>query len=1170
MTDGHCFISYSAADGLEFATKLADELQGGHPFIKVWLDKRELDASIVDWDDQLANAIKACKCLVFVMTPDSTAKGSTCKEEWTWALKYKKPVICLLKDKKADVPFRLANRQYIDISSNFDAGIAQLRSAIQRLDEPEGVLEELERRLSQAKRDFQRTPHEKEKPRIQAEIDDLNKQIESQQKFVDNPKAAQEQTQKNIEAGLERERKPQLPVTNYQSTKFINPPPGIAPNYFQDRVVETEQVVKFLQDDSQRLMTLVGRGGVGKTAMVCRLLKGLEGGELPDGLGSMRVNGIVYLSESGSHRVNFANLFYDLCKLLPADAANALDAVYKNPQASTASKMSALLDRFTAGKVVLLLDNIEPLISVETFDIADAELDECLRALLHGAHSALKVILTTRVAPRGLNLCEPGRQRKLELEKGLEQKYAVEMLREMDVDGKLGLKSADPEVLKRACERTLGFPRALEALFAILASDRYTTLDELLAMPTPVNVVEALVGEAFNRLDTNAQKVMQALAVYNRPVTPAAVDYLLAPHLPAIDSAPILQRLANMHFARKESGRFYLHPVDREFAFGLIENRDWRLEISDSDESQETDSQSPITNYQLPFTQHDLTVRAADYFAAARKPRAEWKKLDDLSAQLAEFDLRCAAGDYDTAASVLDDFDFDYLLLWGHYRLMIQMHEKVTKKIIDPTLRLGNLNGLGLAYQQLGDARKSILYFEQGIPAAQEAKDRGWEGAFLGNLGNAYAALGDARKAIEFHEQALVIAREIGDRRGEGAALGNLGNAYADLGDARKAIEFHEQALVIDREIGDRGGEGAALGNLGNAYADLGDARKAIEFYEQQLLIVREIGDRRGEGAALGNLGSAYAALGDARKAIEFDEQSLAIKREIGDRRGEGNSLGRLGNYYADLGDARKAIEFHEQQLLIVREIGDRGGEGAALGNLGNAYADLGDARKAIEFHEQALVIAREIGDRLGEGANTLNAGIAFLALEEFQKAMDKLSQSVQIGSEISSPQMQLESYWGIAQAYLLQNDLVNARATIEAALQYDVPQNNHNASVLYGVIALRQGDEVTARGAFVRAIGQADEILSKTAEYYDALDAKGLALCGLALVGAGLRVRPGQTHGSARTEIAEAIETFRKARKIAPHAGVVKSVLRLFDELAKCDPDGILKAVRPAAEGAE
>ncbi|MDP1779256.1 MAG: hypothetical protein Q8K73_03185 [Anaerolineales bacterium] len=47
-----------------------------------------------------------------------------------------------------------------------------------------------------------------------------------------------------------------------------------------------------------------------------------------------------------------------------------------------------------------------------------------------------------------------------------------------------------------------------------------------------------------------------------------------------------------------------------------------------------------------------------------------------------------------------------------------------------------------------------------------------------------------------------------------------------------------------------------------------------------------------------------------------------------------------------------------------------------------------------------------------------------------------------------------------------------------------------------------------------------------------------------------------------------QAIETFRAARKIALHAGVVKSVLRLFDELVKCDEEGILKDVRKVIEG--
>jgi hypothetical protein len=49
---------------------------------------------------------------------------------------------------------------------------------------------------------------------------------------------------------------------------------------------------------------------------------------------------------------------------------------------------------------------------------------------------------------------------------------------------------------------------------------------------------------------------------------------------------------------------------------------------------------------------------------------------------------------------------------------------------------------------------------------------------------------------------------------------------------------------------------------------------------------------------------------------------------------------------------------------------------------------------------------------------------------------------------------------------------------------------------------------------------------------------------------------------------LSRAVETFQKARKIAPHAGVVKSVLRLFDELVKCDEEGMLKDVRKTVEG--
>jgi tetratricopeptide (TPR) repeat protein len=1063
MTD-HCFISYSTADALEFARQLADELEGGEDkTVKTWFDKRDIDPAR-DWDDQIVAGIRSCKCMLFVMTKDSTAQGSMCKNEWNWALRYKKPLVPIRLHKEAEQPFGLGNRQWIDFTGDFKQGLAKLRLFLRHMDTPEGQLEALNDRLSDADRDLRRA-QPAETARIQTEIDDLKAKIKRQEEIVRDPEAARKQTEANIQSGLERERQPEKPVAGKATTRFINPPPGVAPTYFQDRTAETREVARFLRDDSQRLLTIVGRGGLGKTAMVCRLLKALEGGALPDGLGDLKVDGIVYLSESGSHRVNFANIFAGLSQLLPAESAAALETLYRDPQASPAAKMSALLERFPDGKTLLLLDNLEPLIDVETFAIGDAELDESLCAFLHGAHSGLKIILTTRIAPRALNLCEPGRQRVLPLDGGLETPYAENILREMDADGRLGLKTAPDALLARAREATRGYPRALEALFAILASDRYTSLEEILAaagQALPENVIQSLVGEAFSRLDGEAQQVMQALAVYNRPVAPAAVDYLLQPRAPGINSAATLNRLVTMQFARRESGRYYLHPVDREYAFNIIPEgeKDLVSEIAenleddtfssfslpplpplssasddldndtnssfslpplpplssafggsdndaddDSGDDDEIDFENYFNDFREPredFTRYGLLDRAADYFARARKPREEWKKLEDLAAQLAEFDLRCEAGDYDTAASVLIEIDYDYLLLWGHYRLMIDLHLRVKDKLTDKTLRMSNLNGLGLAHRSIGKVKESIDFFQQGLETTREATDRGWGGAFLGNLGNAYANLGEARKAIEFYEQALGIAREIGDREGEGTELSNLGNRYAELGETRKAIEFYEQALVIFREIDARKGEGIVLGNLFDVFIDVGEIDNAIQSAQKGLEIINEIG---------------------MPPTYEFGYLSLA---------------------------------------------------------------------------------------------------------------------------------------------YLLRNNLASARINIEKALQYDEPANNHNVSVLHGIIALRQGERGSAQAAFAQSIAQADELLAKTPDFYDALDAKGLAMCGSA-VSREWRVESSKERDEV---IAEAVEAFRAARKIACHAGVVKRVLRLFDELAKCDADGVLVEARKAAEG--
>ena len=233
-------------------------------------------------------------------------------------------------------------------------------------------------------------------------------------------------------------------------------------------------------------------------------------------------------------------------------------------------------------------------------------------------------------------------------------------------------------------------------------------------------MVQALVGEAFSRLDPLAQQVMQALAVYPVPVPPVAVDYLLQPYQPAIDAAPVLGRLVNMQFVRREAGRYYLHQVDRDYALARLPDG----------EPADRDADPP------PFTRQALRHRGADYFEQIRTPREDWKSLDDLGPQLAEFELRYQGGDYDTAAQVLLGIDFDYLSQWGHYRLTVELHERLQGHLDDPWTNAASKTSLGENYRSLGEFTRAIDLFEQALAIARETGDRQAEAAHLGNLGH--------------------------------------------------------------------------------------------------------------------------------------------------------------------------------------------------------------------------------------------------------------------------------------------------------------------------------------------------------------------------------------------------------------------------------------------------
>jgi hypothetical protein len=117
-------------------------------------------------------------------------------------------------------------------------------------------------------------------------------------------------TRQRVGSGIVREQVPAEPQP-VRASKFVNPPPATAPAWFQGRQAETGLLARYVTDPGIRLVTVTGRGGIGKTATVCRLLKGLEAGRIPDAegdLAAVTAGGIVYLSSNGAHQVNYPTL----------------------------------------------------------------------------------------------------------------------------------------------------------------------------------------------------------------------------------------------------------------------------------------------------------------------------------------------------------------------------------------------------------------------------------------------------------------------------------------------------------------------------------------------------------------------------------------------------------------------------------------------------------------------------------------------------------------------------------------------------------------------------------------------------------------------------------------------------------------------------------------------
>ncbi len=256
------------------------------------------------------------------------------------------------------------------------------------------------------------------------------------------------------------------------------------------------------------------------------------------------------------------------------------------------------------------------------------------------------------------------------------------------------------------------------------------------------------------------------------------------------------------------------------------------------------------------------------------------------------------------------------------------------------------------------------------------------------SVGEVLYQQGKYTKALRHLRRALTLAGRVNASQVQGEILRMLGYTLWRMSRYDEAGYFLERASELDRTLGDRVGEAWTLNIMGLVAENSGFYEKALDDYHCALTAMQDVGNRWGESIVLGNLGYLYGRLGLRAEGRSFYRQDLLICREIGDRRGESWTLAHLGLLAWQSGRSADALRYAQQALNIARDLGEVQLQATALTYAAHALTDLGRWAEAGSYYDEATAKWHELGDLPLEMET--RAGLVRLALahSEIGKAL--------------------------------------------------------------------------------------------------------------------------------------------------------------------------------------
>jgi len=920
---GHNFLSYASSDAADTVKKLHDDLEK-HGFV-TWLDI--IDITSGDWDYAIDEGLRSARAVLVVMTPGAVASLQV-KSEWNDAVSRYLPVIPLLFQ-PCQIPRVLRVFNYVDFTENYDDAFQQLVTVLEMLGEHH--LEYLKQTLKALELAQQESTDPR---RFRTRIEDLRGRINHWEvQYYDQDE--------RISTDLKlyrREVNKGLPVLQQEWVlRVVGQRPLDVIDFFKDRVKERHMVSELLADPNSRLVSIIGRGGMGKTAIARVILHNIEQSQRQHTETNIPVNGIAYLSTITTG-ISWEKIFTYCSRMFDPETAAKLQRIWENGQVALDEKISQLVTTCDNGLYILLLDNFEEMLN-DQGEIVDEDLNLFLEKVLLN-QTSLRLLITSRI-PLLLKRSLAAFDKQIHLRDGLPSVDAVQLLRDLDPNGNYGLYDALETQLMDLAKMTHGVPRALESVVSILANDPFLDISDLLKeFFQRKDVVRDLIEENYRRLDQSARRVLQALSVFRRPVTQLAIEYLLLAFDKSIDVSTTLHRLINTHIISvdRTSKTVYLHPIDQDYAYSQI-------------------SDGPVQA--LLYSKRSLESRAADYYAQLKISRKVWHSINEIQYHILEIEHRTRADEYNKAAEVLVEISSESADR-GYANVLRGIYTSIIENVSDKRL------------QMLVEQENTLF------------------GLRLGLLEESASS---ARSAIE-------LARELGDRRAQMKALARLASVMRFLGYLDDSARYIEEAESILNTSGDPTQDAELLFEAGLIAVYRKKYQQSIQYAQNLLQPIFASRTPVAPLYGTNLLSVNYLVLNKSGQALEHTNQWIKLCRELNQRDALVYAYNTLGLVQASYGNSREALDAFTESLEIATEDSNLRPKGIILHNLARFYRMQNNLDSALDYASRSVVQMKQVGVKYLIASDALVRAIEAAKRHEFRTEIKTLIQCAEIARE--------------------------------------------------------------------------------------------------------------------------------------------------------------------------